>query len=328
MTAAKAGAVPKTPAPGRPAMTLDLAKLFVLVAQQGSIAAAARTLNVDPSLATRKLAQLERALEARVFERTTRSMTLTEAGVIALRWATEAVDSFEKATDELARLQERPAGPIRIAATQYASTVYLPPLLAEFNLQYPDVHFVVSTTDSPVNLIEEHHDLAIHSGRVPNTLMVGQKLREFQRVLCASPAYLKAHGMPLALSDLLEHNCLVHSANEPRNWHFQLGRELLSQPVRVHLETDNYSVLIELARQSMGIIRISLNLVESDLNSGRLVRLLPEYKCVYSNGDLPGLWLLYPNRKVQYRTRLLIDFLKRHLKAPVRTKSPVNPGRR
>ena len=297
----------------KPPVSLDLAKLFTLVARIGTIAGAARALNMDASLATRKLAQLEAALGARLVERTTRSMKLTEAGRVALAWAIEAVESFEDATDEVASLQERPSGVIRLAVAQYTALQYLPGLLAEFCTAYPEVHLVLSTTDSLVNLVDDGYDVAIHSGQIPASGMVGKRLRQFQRILCAAPDYLAARGTPARPEDIASHDCLVHSANEPRTWCFQRGASLVSQPVRARVESDNYAVLLELARQSLGILRVSENLVLEDIRAGRLVQVLPAYKCVYPNGELPGLWLLYPSRRLPYRTRLFVDFMIKSL---------------
>jgi DNA-binding transcriptional LysR family regulator len=109
-----------------PAVSLDLARVFTQVVRIGTIAGAARALNMDASLATRKLAQLELALGARLVERTTRSMKLTEAGRVALAWASEAVDHFEQAADEVASLQGRPSGVVRLAAAHYTALQYLP----------------------------------------------------------------------------------------------------------------------------------------------------------------------------------------------------------
>ena len=294
-------------------VSLDLAKLFTLVARIGTIAGAARALDMDASLATRKLAQLEAALGARLVERTTRSLKLTEAGRVALAWANEAVESFENAADEVASLQERPSGVVRLAVAQYTALQYLPRLLAEFCADYPEVRLVLSTTDSLVNLVDDCYDVAIHSGQIPASGMVGKRLRQFQRILCATPDYLAARGTPTKPEDLASHDCLVHSANEPRNWFFRRGASLVSQPVRARVESDNYAVLLELARQSLGILRVSENLVLEDIRAGRLVQVMPAYKCVYPNGELPGLWILYPSRRLPYRTRLFVDFMVKSL---------------
>jgi len=289
--------------------TPELLQLFRLTAEQGSIAAAARAMNMSPSLATRKIAQLEQALKSRLFERTTRSTILTEAGMIALRWATKSLEEQEAVMDDLAAIQVNPSGLIRITVMHYMATVLLPPLLALFAQQYPKIKISISTTDSLVNLVSQHCDIAIHSGRIPDSSMIGQRVMQFKRVLCATPTYIARRGAPTEPHHLVQHDCIAHSINEPRNWFFLHGDKLTSQPISPLIECDDYRVLLSLARESMGVVRVALPLVEDDIRTGRLVELMPMHKCVYGDGELPGLWVLYPNRKVLYRTRLLIEFL-------------------
>ncbi len=290
-------------------VTMELLRLFSDVAEAGSIAAAARRSNSSPSLATRKIAALERALKVRLFERTTRSVKLTEPGRTALAWAQDTLASYEELGDDLASLVARPAGLVRIAINHYAATVYLPPILERFCHEYPDIRLSITATDSPVSMVQEGYDLAVHSGRVPDASVVGVRVNAFRRVLCAAPAYLARRGTPTRVEDLSQHDCLVHSTNEPANWFFKRGKRLVAQPVKPFIETDTHLVLVELARRGLGIARISSNVVKDDLQSGRLVELLPKFESVYSNGELPGLWILYPNRKVLYRTRVLIDYI-------------------
>ena len=312
---AATGSTDKTAALKAP-VTMELLRLFSDVAEAGSIAAAARKSNRSPSLATRKIAALERAFKVRLFDRTTRSVKLTEPGRTALAWARQTLESYEVVSDDLASLVARPAGVVRIAINHFAATVYLPPILEKFCREFPDIRLSITVTDSPVSMVLEGYDLAVHSGRVPDASVVGVRVNAFRRVLCAAPAYLKRRGTPTRVEDLSQHDCLVHSTNEPANWFFRFGKRLVGHPIKPYIETDTHLVLIELARRGMGIARISLNVVKEDLATGRLIELLPKFESVYSNGDLPSLWILYPNRKVLYRTRVLIDYLTQALKHP------------
>lgn len=298
----------------RQSPSLELATLMVCLVESGSIAAAGRRLNIDPSLATRKLAQLENVFDVRLFERTTRTLRLTEAGAIALQWARETLDSFAQTQAALSDLASQPVGQIRIAASQYVATVYLPPILERFSQKYPGITYSITSTDSLVNVVEDQFDLTIHSGRIPNSRMIGLRIREFHRILCASPQYLERKGTPSSPADLAKHNCLVHSTNEPKCWHFMRGESLIAQPVSAVVEADSYATLLQFARSSMGIARLARNLAESDLKSGRLVQVLSGYRSVYSTGEVPGLWVLYPHRRLLHRTRLLVDFLTQELK--------------
>ena len=297
----------------KPSTSQELLELFTLVAQHGSIAGAARHMNIAPSLATRKIAQLEDGLNARLFERTTRSIKLTEAGEMALRWASQSLESQAQLIDDLSALQGTPSGLIRIMAVHYSAVAYLPVLLAKFCEMYPQIRLSIATSDSPVNIVEGHYDLAIQSGRIPDSNVIGQRVREYQRILCATPAYIARKGVPSTPDDLMAHDCLTHSTNETRNWFFLRGKELVSRAIDPFIEVDNYALLLELTRSSLGISRLSRTLVKHEIASGTLVPLLPKYSCVYPDGELPGLWVLYPNRRVLGRTRLLIDYLIEHL---------------
>lgn len=299
--------LPKTP------VNTELLRLFVRVAELASISAAARELGLSPSLAARKIAALERALDARLFERTTRSIKITEPGHIALRWARQSLEAYEEVQDSVASLLKQPSGLIRLAVNHYAAQVHLAGALSRFCLEYPEIRLSVTTTDSIVRLAEDGYDLAIHSGSLPSSGVIGVRVHEFRRVVCASPGYLARRGTPTQPNELASHDCLVHSQKEPTHWFFRRGRRIIAQPIRRYIEADTNMLLLELARRDLGIVRMGHDVVSEDLAAGRLVEVITEYKSVYSTGELPGLWLIYPNRRVLYRTRLLIDFLSKEL---------------
>jgi DNA-binding transcriptional LysR family regulator len=296
-----------------PRVTMDLLLLFVRIAELGSIAGAARELDISPSFATRRVAALERALGTRLFQRTTRSVKLTESGGIALKWARNALENYSKVTDDLAAVEGQPSGLIRVALGEYAALVFLPKFLSDFAHRYPEIRFTITTTDSVVKLVDEGYDVALHSGLIPDASFVGIRLYDVQRILCASPGYIQHRGMPKRLEDLSEHNCLVHAPSEEKNWFFEHNKRLMGQPLNQYILADDYLVLIELARNGLGIIRISHNAVREDLRSGRLVQILPEYQCVYPTGELPGMWIIYPNRRLLLRTRVFVDALTKYM---------------
>ncbi len=312
------GAARRRGAGGRPpidgeGISLPLLDLFVRVHKTGSISAAARELDLSPSLATRKLAALERAMQTRLFDRTTRSVRPTQAGRAALEWAAGVVDGYATVSDDIASLQGEPRGLIRISMSEYAATVFLPPFLADFAARHPEIRYSVSTTDLLVNPASDGFDVVIHSGRVPDSQLVGVHVRSVQRVLCASPDYLARRGVPESPSALARHACLAHAPTEPTAWSFEHRGTVLRQPIAPWLSADSYLSLIDLARRGLGIARISRNTVREDLRSGRLVQLLPAYRCVYETGELPGVWILYPSRRTMTRTRVFIDAFTRYL---------------
>lgn len=299
----------------RSRVTLAQIELMQQVAKLHNITAAGRELGMSGSLAARQIAALERSLGVRLFQRTTRSIRLTEAGERVLEWASRTLDGFTELDDSMTAMTQTPRGLVRLAVNYYAAETYLPLVLAEFGALYPDIKLSVVTSDELVDLVSSNIDVAVHSGRIPDSSMVGVRVRSVHRVLCASPAYLKRAGTPKTLDDLNEHNCLVHSSNEPINWFFRDGERTVGITVRSRLEANNHNVLLEFARHGLGIARLGRNTVRDDIDSGRLIQLLPDYACVYPSGELPNVWILYPNRKLLYRTRVLVDFLSAKLTA-------------
>lgn len=291
-------------------VSYDLIHLFERVASSGGISAAARELGMTPSTANRRLAALEEALSARLFQRSTRRLKLTEAGSLVLTWAQQAIVAMDETADNLAAITGSPTGRVRIAATHFASNVYLPEVIASFARLYPEMIIEMITTDHLMDLIEHEYDVALHYGVMPDSQNVGIRLTALQRILCASPTYIKEYGAPAKLQDLSRHKCIVHRPSDPVSWTFRKDGQVFHQPVRSRIEVDNSFNLTALARAGGGIAKVARNSIRDDLDSGRLLSILPGYECVDASGDVPSLWLVYPNRQVSHRVRLLIDHLR------------------
>jgi DNA-binding transcriptional LysR family regulator len=295
-------------------VNFQLLALFDRVAKERTIAGAARHLGLSASMATRKIASLERAMNVRLFQRTTRSMRLTESGMIALDWAREVLASYETVSDDMAVVQDQPSGIVRLASNEHTATVWLPEFLDSFSRRYPEIRYAISNTDALVDLREFEYDLAIHTGRIPDSSVIGIRLRDVERILCASPSYLDRLGRPTRPEHLADHDCLIHLPTEPGNWFFRHGKRLIGQTVKQAIISDSYLPLMEFARKGLGILRMGRQAVQDDLESGRLVRVLPDYKCVYPTGEVPGIWLLYPNRRLTRRTRVFADALAEYIR--------------
>lgn len=279
------------------------------VATMRNITAAGRELGMSGSLAARQIASLERALGIRLFQRTTRSVRLTEAGKYVLDWAHQTLTGFTDLDDSVTTMTQTPRGLVRLAVNHYAAKSYLPLVLSGFSTRYPDIKLSIVATDKLVDLVSDGIDVAIHSGRIPDSSMVGIRVRNVHRVLCASPEYLQRAGTPKSLDELNGHKCLVHSSNESVNWFFRHGDKTVGIPVHPSIEADSHNVLLELARHGLGIARLGRNIVRSDLEIGRLMQILPDFECVHPSGELPSVWILYPNRRLLFRTRVLVDYL-------------------
>ena len=290
-------------------VNLSLLQLFVKVAETGSIAAAARQLDIAPSIASRQISTLEHAFKTKLLIRTTRHLSLTQAGQTLLEWAKPVTRGFEELTDELGAMQHRPSGVVRIASNDYASATYLPDILKKFCRKYPDVRVQLSTSTEPARLLDGEYDLALHAGRMPDVNLIGRKIRQYRRVLCASPAYLARKGTPQQVTDLAEHDCLTHSPGERLNWSFEHKGQILTQAIQPYIEVDSYEVLRQLATSGMGIARLSESMVRAAFASGELIELLPDHTCVYADGGLPAMWIIFADRRILHRTRLLADFI-------------------
>jgi LysR family transcriptional regulator, transcriptional activator for dmlA len=292
---------------------LQLIVLFVTIARSATIAAAARQVNISPSLATRRLALLEAALHTRLFERTTRALHLTEAGRRTLEWAEAVLSSYNVLRDDLSLRDHAPEGPIRLAVSDYVASMLLPAFLVKFMKKYPRITFDIRTTDQLVNPVAQGFDVALHSGFMPDSSLIGVRVRPVQRVLCASPGYLAQAPELAQTADLASHVCLTHGASESQEWFFEHGGCVNGQKLSHRLSVDSFLALLQFALSGLGIARISRNVVRRQLDEGSLVQLLPDYRCVQPNGDTPAMWLIYPSRKLPYRVRTFVTEMQEYL---------------
>ncbi|MBB3957675.1 LysR family transcriptional regulator [Novosphingobium sediminicola] len=293
----------------------DALELFERVARSGSIAAAARGLGISASTATRKLLTLEKALNARLFKRTTRSLSLTEAGALALDWAQTSLIALEETADDLAAITGAPSGRIRLAAPHFGMNTYLPPVLSSFSRAYPRINLEIVTTDDLVNPATDGFDIVIRYGTLPDSRNVAVRLTEFDRIVCASPEYLAEYGMPNRLEDLAVHQCIVHQGHDETRWSFEREGQLLHQPILARIRTDNAFSIEMFAVEGAGIARLPTITVRRNLACGRLVRLLADYQCVEPSGDKSSIWVLHSGQDMPYRVRIFMDHLKAQIPA-------------
>lgn len=295
------------------AIDLQLVELFVTIARSRTIAAAARRFHMSPSLATRRLAALERALEVRLFQRTTRAMHLTEAGRDVLDWAEQVLESYTQLKDSLSWRDQMPEGLIRLAVSDYAASVLLPEFLLGFMQRYPKVSYHIRTTDHLVNPVDHEFDVAVHSGFLSDSSLIGIPVRPVQRILCASPAYLARSGALSTPADLLHHTCLTHGASENMEWCFEKDGLITGHKIAQRLCIDSFMALLQFALKGLGIVRISRNVVKEPLRTGELVHLLVDHQCVQAKGEQPSMWVIYPNRRLPYRVRTFVNELQAYL---------------
>ena len=296
------------PARQMPPLSLDLLSLFVKIAESGGIAPASSLAGISASRASRKLQDMERALGVRLFERSTRSLRLTEAGSVALQWARETLSGYDALSDVLDASVGRPTGCLRLAVNHYVGCAYLPAILEQYGQRYPEVDIEIRTMDRSVDLIAEGLDVALYAGPDVPSSYIGVRIGSHRRVVCASPAYLERFGEPKLPDDLRNHRILVHGTAESLTWGFRYDGKIQLETIRPYVIADTHMMLRDLARRGMGIARLGELLVEPELRSGRLRQVLGGYRSIYeTESHVPSIWVLYPSKQLPFRVRAFVD---------------------
>ena len=279
---------------------------FARVVDAGGFSAAARQLGVTPSAVSKQVTHLEDRLGARLLHRTTRSLSLTEEGAAFYEHTKPILAALDEAEQAVSRLAGAPRGTLRVAIPLAFGQIHIAPILPEFTARYPEISVEIVTTERYVNLVEEGIDVAVRIGDIPDQSMVIRKIAPNRRVVCASPAYLAAHGTPIRPADLAHHNCLTYLQQGPKvEWHFGEGSAASTVHVSGTIQTNSFTVLHAAALAGIGITRIAAYVVGDDLRSGTLVALLTDMEA--SDGDV---FAVYPAaRHLSPKVRAFIDFL-------------------
>jgi DNA-binding transcriptional LysR family regulator len=283
--------------------------VFVRVVERGSFTLAADELELSRAVVSKYVSRLEERLGARLLHRTTRRLSLTEAGAALFEASRGALERIEEAEAAVAQLQSEPRGRLRVSAPMSFGILHLGPAMSEFARAHPRVTLDVRLDDRYVNLVEEGVDVAIRIGNLSDSSLVARKLTTTRAVACASPAYLAEHGEPETPEDLASHDCLLYSYLSTANvWRFAApdGREI---PVAVtgSFRINNGIVLAEAAAAGRGILMAPSFYVAPLLRDGRLKRILPGYRL----REL-GIHAVWPQRDhVPPKVRAFVDFLAR-----------------
>jgi DNA-binding transcriptional LysR family regulator len=296
-------------------MDTDLLKTVALVAQQGSFAAAARVLNVDPSSVSRAVANAEAALGLRLFQRTTRSLTVTEEGDIYLRRIAPLLEELDAAREAASHAQRAPSGTLKLTASVAFAHDCIVPHLATFHARYPQISVELLPSDANLDIAANGIDLAIRLGAAPTGDLISTRLLTTRYVVCASPAYLAAHPPIREPEDLKAHDCLRFALPEFRTrWRFRLhGGDTFEVPVTGHTIIANALSLRRAALDGLGPVLLADWLVGRDLEEGNLIDLFPEHDATATEFDT-GAWALYPSRAfLPRKVRAMIDFLRKRL---------------
>lgn len=291
-------------------------QVFVRVLDRGSFSSAAKDLGITPSAVSKLISRLEDRLGARLLERSTRRLALTQEGEIYLARARRIVADIEEAEAEVARVRGAPRGRLRINSGTAFGLHQLAPALADFLSRYPEIDIELSITDRLVDLIEEQSDIAVRSGHIPDGPFVQRKIADLERVICAAPSYLARHGTPKTAADLKHHDCIVVAGAGLSRWPFKTRGGIDVVDVRPRVSTDDAEAALRLAIEGAGIVRLSDVIVGRPLRNGELVALLTD---IHHVEPFP-LAAFYPaGRHRLPRVAVFIEFLlERFADAPWR----------
>jgi len=286
---------------------LEGMRVFAQVVEAKSFSAAADKLAMSKSLASRHVSALERSLSVKLLNRSTRKLSLTEAGALFYEHCARIVQEAELAEERLTRTQSEPAGLVRVTAVQAFAVRHVLPALPEFYRKYPKIRVKLSCSNRALDLGDEGFDLGIRVSFDPAPNLVARKLAVNRSVLCASPAYLKRRGTPRRIEDLRKHDCVLFPPLAPKGlWTLRRDRRKYSVPVAGVFETDDMDAVRAAVAAGLGIGILPVYMAGDALREGQLVPLLRQFQVVPES----AIYLVYlPNRTLSSRVRALIDFL-------------------
>lgn len=284
----------------------DAMTAFIAVCDTHSLTGAARRLGLSASVISRQIAALESRLGARLFHRTTRQISLTDAGARYLERVRRILGDLDEAERAAQSDRTEPSGRLSITAPLIFGRLHVAPLLALFVQRYPKVSVEVMLSDRFVNLVEEGHDLAIRIGHLPDSQLIARRFGETRRALVASPSYLARAGVPQHPDDLLHHDTIAFMPGSPPvDWHFSAADADLRVSLAPRFLTNSGDTAIALALDGAGIARVLYYQVRDAVRDGRLVEVLAPF----APAPMP-IHAVYPSaRFLSGKVRSLIELM-------------------
>ncbi|OIN04494.1 LysR substrate-binding domain-containing protein [Oceanisphaera psychrotolerans] len=279
---------------------------FVAVAEVESFTVAAKRLGISTAQVSRQVSALEARLSTKLFYRTTRKVSVTEAGQIYYQHCRQVLDGLEEAERTITNLQLAPRGKLRLTAPVTYGEKTIAPLVNDFVLRYPELEVQMKLTNQKLDLVAEGYDLAVRLGKLEDSSMMARRLSSRTPYVCASPQYLAIYGVPHTLSELDQHNCLQGNLDY---WRFQEQGKPRNVRVKGNIRCDSGWALLDAALKGIGIVQLPDYYVQPALASGELISLLEHYQ---EPDD--GIWAIYPhNRHLSPKVRMLLDYLSEAL---------------
>ena len=302
---------------------------FVRVATAGSFSAAAKQLGMSRALVSLHVTDLERRLGVRLLNRTTRWLTLTEAGASYLEFCQRMLAEMNQQESSIAQIQKEPRGSLKVTAPKSFGTLYLSDAVVSFSAQYPNIQVSLILEDysfRAYDFVDNGLDVAVRLGDLPDSSLIARKIATLQWVVCASPQYLEQHGEPKTPADIGKHTCLAHVNLDPndRAWRLHDSDNLISVKISGTFSSNSALVLRKAALAGLGIGYLPLYCIDDDLKTGALHKLLPNY----SPPQRPIYVVYPPTARVPERVRTFVDFLAHWFGKTSEEKSKPNPEKK
>jgi DNA-binding transcriptional LysR family regulator len=282
-------------------------KSFIEVVRHESFAGAARALSISRALVSRHIADLEKQVGIRLVNRTTRSVSLTEAGKKYLEFAQRILTEIAREDAAMVALRENAEGELSVVSPKWIGSLDLGDAIAAFAVEHPKIHIRLELgglSERTYNFIEEGYDISFHTKHLRDSSIMVRKIAPLQFLLCAAPDYLQTHGLPQTPLDLAHHDTLVH-VNEPV-WHFtRAGKKVIFKSQRVVFSSNTYLVLQKAAIRGMGIALLPVRSVYQDIRAGALRPVLQDYALP----ERPLYAAYAPSRQLLRKIRVFVDFI-------------------
>lgn len=294
---------------------LEPIAIFTHVARAGSFSSAARKLGISKSKVSTQVADLEHKLGIQLIQRTTRSLSLTEAGTLLYERGEELLRDVEQSVASVHNLNDSTRGVLKVGISQSFGTMHIIPALPDFMARHPELELQISLLDHKVDVVNEGLDLLLTMSEQLPLGMVARPLMKSQFVLLASPDYIEKHGEITSPEQLVDHNCLVYQGewHEHSTWQFKRGDDYCEIGVSGNFRVDNAPALKSAAVSGLGVVYLASYLLEDEIEKGELVPLLKDWQLVH---HLP-LQAVYPRRKhLAPKVSVFIEFIKEHIGTP------------
>ncbi len=284
---------------------LESMQAFIAVARAGGFSAAARALGQPLPTVSRKVAELEAALEARLFQRSTRQVVLTESGEAYYQACQRVLEDLRDADERVSNASRLPRGELAVTAPLGFGRLHLQPVATEFLRLHPDITLKLALADRLVNLMEEQIDLAVRISELRDSSLVARKVGSIRMVVCAAPDYLARCGTPGHPRELAQHDCVSWTSLGPfKSWLLHEGDADRMFPIRVRVATTTPESALEAAQAGLGLAQVTSYQAASAVAAGTLVPLLSAFECAPT-----PVSLVYPGtRHVPLKLRAFLDF--------------------